>query len=226
MTEPLPTGPAGSTTEVVDRVRETGAVAILRLREHGSDVAVGQALLRGGLVVMEVTLDHPDGVDSLRRLAAELPEPALVGAGTVTTVAQVTAAAEAGARFCVSPHTDPVVIAAALDAGLEPLPGAATPTEVAAARAAGARLIKLFPAGPLGLGYLRALRGPFHDVTFVPTGGIRHDEVDGWLRGGAVAVGLGSDLVPPRPGAADLSGIEERARTVARLVRVARTPED
>jgi Entner-Doudoroff aldolase len=213
-------------TDVVDRVRRTGAIAILRLREHGSDLAVGRALLRGGLDVMEVTLDHPGGIESVRRIAADLPEPALVGAGTVTDVRQVTAAAAAGARFCVSPHTDPVVIAAALEAGLEPVPGAATPTEVATARAAGARLVKLFPAGPLGPGYLRALGGPFHDVAFVPTGGIRHDEVDGWLRGGAVAVGLGSDLVPPRPGAADLADIESRARTVARLVRTARYLED
>jgi Entner-Doudoroff aldolase len=120
--------------------------------------------------------------------------------------------AEAGARFVVSPNTDPRVIGAALDAGLDPIPGALTATEVASAIGAGAALVKLFPAGPLGTAYLRALRGPFGDVDFVPTGGIAHDAVGEWLAAGAVAVGLGSDLVPARPTDADLAGIQARAR--------------
>jgi 2-keto-3-deoxy-6-phosphogluconate aldolase len=89
-------------------------------------------------------------------------------------------------------------------------------------RGAGARLIKLFPAGPLGHGYLRAMLGPFRDVLFVPTGGIRHDEVATWLRAGAVAVGLGSDLVPAVPTEMELDAIAERARTVSKQVTAAR----
>jgi 2-keto-3-deoxy-6-phosphogluconate aldolase len=104
------------------------------------------------------------------------------------------------------------VIAASLEAGLTPLPGALTATEVATAVAAGASLVKLFPAGPLGPAYLRALRGPFERVSFVPTGGIAHDAVGAWIAAGAVAVGLGADLVGARPTDADLAGIEQRAR--------------
>jgi 2-dehydro-3-deoxyphosphogluconate aldolase / (4S)-4-hydroxy-2-oxoglutarate aldolase len=210
-----------SAVDMVDRVRASGAIAILRLREHTHTVAVARTLLDNGLPVMEVTFDHPDGPDALRTLAAQLPDHAVLGAGTIMHPDQVEQCRDAGGRFCVSPHTDPDLIRAVLAAGLEPIPGAHTATEVATAIAAGARLVKLFPAGPLGYGYLRALAGPFREVMFLPTGGIRHDEVASWLHAGAVAVGLGSDLVPPAPTDDDLPAIGRRARSVAD--QVART---
>jgi 2-dehydro-3-deoxyphosphogluconate aldolase/(4S)-4-hydroxy-2-oxoglutarate aldolase len=203
---------------VVAAVRRAGAIAILRLREHAHAVALGRLLLDAGLPVMEVTFDHPGGAAALRSMVDQLPAAALLGAGTVRTTEQIWSCKEAGGRFCVSPHTDPGLIRASLDAGLEPIPGAHTATDVAAATDAGARLIKLFPAGPLGLSYLRAMLGPFRDVLFVPTGGIRHDEVGTWLRAGAVAVGLGSDLVPAVPEATELDAVAQRAREVAKQV--------
>jgi len=210
------TPPAES--EVVAAVRRAGAVAILRLREHRRAVAVGEVLLDAGLPVVEVTFDHADAPAALRSMVERLSPGALLGAGTVRTPEQVSRCGEAGGRFCVSPHTDPVLIRACIDAGLEPIPGAQTATDVAMATDAGARLIKLFPAGPLGVGYLRAMLGPFREVLFLPTGGIRHDGVGPWLRAGAVAVGLGSDLVPAAPGEAELDAIARRARTVAKQI--------
>ena len=207
-----------SESEVAAAVRRAGAVAILRLREHRRAVAVGEILLDAGLPVVEVTFDHADAPAALRSMVERLSPGALLGAGTVRTPEQVSRCGEAGGRFCVSPHTDPVLIRACIDAGLEPIPGAQTATDVAMATDAGARLIKLFPAGPLGVGYLRAMLGPFREVLFLPTGGIRHDEVGPWLRAGAVAVGLGSDLVPAAPGEAELDAIARRARTVAKQI--------
>jgi Entner-Doudoroff aldolase len=211
-----------SGTEVVAGVRRAGAIAILRLREHTHAVAVGQLLLDAGLPVMEVTFDHPGAPAALRSMVDQLPAGVLLGAGTVRTTAQISQCKEAGGRFCVSPHTDPGLIRASLDAGLEPIPGAHTATDVAAATDAGARLVKLFPAGPLGLSYLRAMLGPFRDVLFVPTGGIRHEEVGTWLRAGAVAVGIGSDLVPAVPIETELDAIAQRARKVAKQITDAR----
>lgn len=205
-----------------ERLRHTGAVAILRLRDHALVVEVGHALAAAGLDVMEVTLDHPDALSALRSLADALAGGVLIGAGTVRRPEQVMEAADAGARFCVSPGVDVAVVEATLRAGLEPLPGAGTATELATALDAGARMVKLFPAGPLGCGYLRALLGPFRGTPLVPTGGIRHDEVRGWLEAGAAAVGLGSDLVGPDPAAADLHAIHDRARTVIAQVAGAR----
>ncbi|MEW2356431.1 bifunctional 4-hydroxy-2-oxoglutarate aldolase/2-dehydro-3-deoxy-phosphogluconate aldolase [Spirillospora sp. NPDC029432] len=198
-----------------------GAIAILRMTDHAHIVEVGTALYEAGLTAMEVTFDHPDAPAGLRALRAALPAGALLGAGTIRTRAQVEEAAACGARYCVSPHTDTGLIRAVLGAGLEPLPGATTATEVAAAQDAGARLIKLFPAGALGLPYLKALRGPFREVSFIPTGGVRHDAVGDWLAAGAVAVGLGSDLVPAAPGPGDVPGIAERAATVAAQIAAA-----
>lgn len=198
-------------------LRESRVVAILRLRDHGLAVEVAHALARGGIRVLELTQDAPGALEALRAVAG-LPD-LVVGAGTVLDTETVKAVADAGARFVVSPGTDPHVISATLDAGLDPIPGALTATEVTAALAAGARMVKLFPAGPLGTGYLRALRGPFGQVEFVPTGGIAHDAVREWLDAGAVAVGLGSDLVPARPTGADLASIEARAQVSVRESR-------
>jgi Entner-Doudoroff aldolase len=195
-----------------DRLRASGVIAVLRLRDHALAVELCEALVRGGIDVLELTQDDPGALEALRAVAAALPEHVLVGAGTVTDPASVPALADAGARFVVAPNVDARVIAAALEAGLAPLPGACTATEVAAALAAGAGIVKLFPAGPLGPAYLRALRGPFEGVAFVPTGGIAHDAVGEWIAAGACAVGLGSDLVGPRPAGAELERIEARAR--------------
>jgi Entner-Doudoroff aldolase len=195
---------------------ETRIVAVLRLRDHGLAAEVCDALVRGGIRVLELTQDDPGALAALRRVAGI---DAVVGAGTVMDAETVAAVADAGARFVVSPNVDAEVIAATLRAGLAPLPGALTATEVAAAVAAGAEIVKLFPAGSMGPGYLRALRGPFERVRFVPTGGIAHDAAGEWIAAGAVAVGLGSDLVGARPADADLARIEARARVAVEAAR-------
>jgi Entner-Doudoroff aldolase len=201
----------------VNELRESRVVAILRLRDHGLAAEVCDALARGGIRVLELTQDDPGALAALRAVAGR--RDVVVGAGTVVDPATVPALADAGARFVVAPNTDRRVIAAALAAGLDPIPGALTATEVACALEAGATMVKLFPAGPLGPGYLRALRGPFERVEFVPTGGIAHDAVGEWIAAGAAAVGLGSDLVAARPTDADLAAIEARARVAVESAR-------
>jgi Entner-Doudoroff aldolase len=210
--------------DALERLRDSGAVAVMRLRDHRRSVEIGHALADAGLTVMEITLDDPAALGALRALAEAMPTDVLLGAGTVRGPEQVAQAADAGARFCLSPHCDPAIVDAALDAGLEPVPGAGSATEVARALDAGARVVKLFPAEPLGVGFLKALLGPFRGTAFLPTGGIRHDGVAEWLEAGAAAVGLGSDLVPALPQASDLEGIAARARIVAKQVAAARRP--
>jgi Entner-Doudoroff aldolase len=185
-------------------------------------VEIGHVLAEAGLGVLEVTLDHPGALDALGAMAQALGDDVVLGAGTVRDPALPAQAAAAGARFCVSPELDVAVVEATLAAGLEPVPGTLSPTEIATALRAGARMVKLFPAGALGPGYLRALLGPFADLAVVPTGGIRHDEVAPWLDAGALAVGLGSDLVGARPGRGDLEEIGRRAGAVVRQVQESR----
>ncbi|HWK26429.1 MAG TPA: bifunctional 4-hydroxy-2-oxoglutarate aldolase/2-dehydro-3-deoxy-phosphogluconate aldolase [Solirubrobacter sp.] len=191
-------------------------IAVVRAPSAADAVSAGHALLAGGVTAVEITYTTPDAAAAIARLRAELPE-LLVGAGTVISTAQLRESIDAGAAFAVSPHLDPAIAQLAVDAGLAYLPGVLTPTEVAAARAY-SPVLKLFPASLGGVGHLKALRGPFPDVQFVPTGGVNPGNVADWFAAGAFAVGAGSDLLAD----GDPAEITRRARAyVAALGAVA-----
>jgi len=132
------------------------------------------------------------------------------------TPEEVRACADAGAAFAVSPSFSPEMVEAALEAGIEPIPGILTPTELLSARRAGAEAVKVFPAAPVGgPAFIRALRGPFPHVPLLPTGGIGLTDVEALLDAGATCVGLGATLVGAEPpSSADLDVIRERAAAV------------
>ncbi|HVO44264.1 MAG TPA: bifunctional 4-hydroxy-2-oxoglutarate aldolase/2-dehydro-3-deoxy-phosphogluconate aldolase [Aggregatilineales bacterium] len=180
--------------EPLSHIEGARIVAIARGNFAGAIRPMVDALIAGGISVVEMTLNSPGALDALRLVAAEYGDRVLVGAGTVMQAAQVAQVAQAGGKFVISPASLPDMIRAALDHGLEPVPGTLTPTEIAAASAAGARLIKWFPA--LGPDYLRALRGPFDTLHFMPTGTIDESNIRAYFDAGAVAVGVGSALVP------------------------------
>lgn len=186
-------------------------VAILRYHQSGDFKAAIEALGAGGVRILEITIDGPDAWNALEWSVRSARF--VVGAGTVTCADEVRRAASAGARFVVSPGFVPEVIETAIELGIAALPGVMTPTEVLAARRAGAGALKLFPAGALGVKYLRDLLGPFHDVPFVPTGGIDLDNMRAWLDAGAVAVGMGGKLVgATAPStAAEVAALQHRA---------------
>lgn len=172
-----------------------GIVAIVRLAHIDEPEAMVEALSAGGVRSIEFTLSSGGALEAVRR-ASELALPGVaIGAGTVTTAAEVAEVAEAGGTFCVSPNTDERVIEACLVSGLVPVPGAFTPTEVVRGMQAGADVIKLFPAGVVGPSMVRSIRGPFPEVRLLPTGAIGVDETGDYRRAGAIGVGLGSDLV-------------------------------
>jgi Entner-Doudoroff aldolase len=200
------------------RIREGRLVAIIRLPETGQVEAIAEVLVRAGIRAIEVTFDSPGAIHAIRVLARRFGREVAVGAGTVMTTADVLAAQESGATFCVSPHMDPEIVRSTIAAGLLAIPGAFTAGEVVAACRAGAGMVKLFPSDPAGVAYLRALRGPLPNVPFIPTGGIRIDAVRDYLAAGAIAVGLGSSLVSAD---ASLDGIKERAGRAIALAREA-----
>lgn len=200
-------------SELRTALAQDRVMAILRYRDGGDVRAAIEGLTRGGIRVLEVTVDTPGGWEAI---AAVADQPGLVvGAGTVTEVEQVRRLADLRGRFIVSPGFDATVVEAALEHGLEVLPGIATATEVLAARRAGAQFFKLFPAGALGVPYLQQLRGPFSREAFLPTGGIGIGDIAGWLAAGAFAVALGSDLAGRTPpgSAEDTERLTVRART-------------
>ncbi|TDT97459.1 2-keto-3-deoxy-phosphogluconate aldolase [Streptomyces sp. 846.5] len=195
-------------------------MAILRYRQGGDVTGAIEGLAEGGIRVLEVTVDTPGAWAAIERAATR--PGLLVGAGTVTEVSQVERLAALGGRFVVSPGLSPAVVAAALALDLEALPGIATGTEVLAARRAGAEFFKLFPAAALGTPYLSQLRGPFGDESFIPTGGIGTDQVGDWLRAGAYAVALGSDLAGRAApgGPQEIHALAQRARRALRQATV------
>ena len=183
-------------------------LAIVRLVDHTNAVEIATILCDAGVQFLEFTVERPDGLRSIERVVTAVGHRATVGAGTVLSTTDVTNVAKAGARFIVAPDTNPAVISAAHERGLLALPGALTPTEVGVATSAGARFVKLFPGSIGGVGYLHALRGPFPNVKFVPTGGVTSENASFWFAAGAVVVGMGSNLVHA---SGDLDGLFERA---------------
>ena len=188
-------------------------IGILRAAGPDEAVAAGRALVEGGISAIEVAFTTPGAPDAITELRAAFPD-ATLGAGTVVDAAAAFAAVRAGAQFLVSPLVSDEVLRAGHRYGIAVIPGAGSPTEINAAMELGADMVKLFPAGSLGISYLSSVAAAMPQVPFVPTGGITTRDALQWLEAGAVAVGVGGDLTR-----ADPAGIEERARLLARALR-------
>jgi 2-dehydro-3-deoxyphosphogluconate aldolase / (4S)-4-hydroxy-2-oxoglutarate aldolase len=191
-------------------------VIVVEDAEHA--VPLARALVAGGVRVLEVTLRTPAGLPAIRAIAREVPE-AIVGVGTLTQPDEFSAARDAGAQFAVSPGLTPALVDAARATGLPWLPGVMTPSDVIAARAAGLRQLKLFPAEQAGgLGMLKALHGPFPDVLFCPTGGVTPNTAPQFLALPNVPCVGGSWLTPSAAVAAgDWNAITALAKQASSL---------
>src|SRR5216683_8185636 len=178
-------------------LEKSRVVAILRRTQARLAVETAEALLAGGISVIEVTLNTPGALEMLRAMRDEVGDRAVLGAGTVLDIAAAEPALEAGAQFIVSPHTDIELVREMASRGVACIPGALSPSEVLSAWRAGASVVKLFPAGPVGAGYLKDLRGPLADIPLLPTGGVTLDNAATYIAAGAWGLGLGSALVAP-----------------------------
>ena len=175
-----------------------------------------RAAAAGGLRTLEITLTTPGALDVIRELVTD--EDLLVGAGTALSADDVRAVHKAGGRFVMSPTFDPEVLDQARELGVLAVPGASTPTEILAAHRYGASLVKVFPSGALGgPEYLRRVRGPLPAISLVPTSGPTSETIADYLAAGAVAVGIGPEVV------AEGRTLEEITAAAAR-VRASRRP--
>ncbi|WP_328394535.1 2-dehydro-3-deoxy-6-phosphogalactonate aldolase [Nocardia sp. NBC_00416] len=176
----------------------SGLIAILRGITPAEVVAVGAALVEEGVHAIEVPLNSPDPYHSIELLATHFGKLCPIGAGTVLSADDAARARSAGADLIVSPDTNIEVIAAALALGMRPYPGVATPTEAFGAVRAGARSLKLFPSGALGISGMRAVRAVLpDDVELLPVGGVDESNLGDWLAAGAGGAGLGTSLYRP-----------------------------
>ena len=202
---------------LLDIMRSASVIPVIAIDDPDHAVPLAQALVAGGICVLEVTLRTVHGLAAIRAMAG-VPG-AIVGVGTLTQPEEFKAARDAGAVFGVSPGLTASLIAASRSSGLPLLPGVMTPSEVMAAREAGFRQLKLFPAVPAGgVGMLNAIGGPLSDVTFCPTGGISIETAPQFLACKNVACVGGSWLTPKEAmKAGDWAHITELAKAAAAL---------
>ena len=181
--------------EVLKRLQETGLVPVLRAASVEKAIALAEAVAAGGVNVLEVTMTVPGAVEVIARLVRDRPD-ILVGAGTVMDPETAERCISTGAMFVVSPALNVKTIALCQRHSVAVLPGALTPTEIVTAWDAGADVVKVFPASSLGgAKYLKALHGPMPQLKLIPTGGVSLATAEDFLRSGALALGVGSDLV-------------------------------
>jgi 2-dehydro-3-deoxyphosphogluconate aldolase/(4S)-4-hydroxy-2-oxoglutarate aldolase len=211
-----------SRADVVRWIERDRAVAVVRTDEPDKLVQIAQALQVGGVVCFEVTMTVPNALDGIRAVVDAMRGSVLVGAGSVTDAETARAAVEAGARYVVSPVFKREVVEAAHEAGAAAMPGCFTPTEILAAWEAGADVVKVFPAGALGPGFVKGVLAPLPRLKLMPTGGVTLDNAAEWLRAGAVAVGAGSALVEAEAVAAgDWARLTDNARRLRQSVDAA-----
>ena len=181
-----------------DAIAHCPIIAILRGLRPEEAESIGVALIDAGISIIEVPLNSPEPFESIRRLGHSFGKKALIGAGTVTRIEDVSRLRDAGGKLMVAPNTDVRVISAAKAAGLIAVPGVATPTEAFLALEAGADGLKLFPAETLGPISLRAWRAVLPvDCLLIPVGGVDETTIAEWQKAGAGAFGVGSALFEP-----------------------------
>ena len=209
----IPTRPAPSAILTANPV-----VAVMRAQHAREYAPVIEALVRGGVRSIELTLSTRGVFEELPLLRERFGTDAEIGVGTITTADQARQALDGGADYLVTPAMVTAVVSAAVERGIPVFPGGLTPTELLAGWQAGATAVKLFPAPAVGPGYIGQLRGPFPDMQVVPSGGIGIDDAPAWIAAGAMAVSLGGPLLRDAFSGGNLAELTARAEKLSRLV--------
>ena len=212
-------------TDICSRIEELGIVPVIRVGSARLAMHAVEALVSAGISVVEITMTVPDAVEVIGAVAARFDGSVLIGAGTITSADETRRAVGAGAQFIVSPGFDAEIVEAAHALDVPVMPGVLTPTEVMAATRAGADWVKIFPCSALGgPTYLRALRGPFPQLKMMPTGGVSLATAPAYIAAGAVALGVGSELVDEALlEVGRYASLSERALAFVTIVRAARS---
>lgn len=216
-----------SKNEIIEKIVAGGVIPVIRADSAREARLCIDALIAGGITVVEVTMTVPGAIDLIAGLANDIGNDILIGAGTVLDAETASECIAAGAKFIVSPATNYDVIQYCIDSDIVVMPGALTPTEVVNVWEAGADFVKVFPAGSMGgPSYLRSLKAPLPHIKLIPTGGVSQSNAADFIRAGAKAVGVGADLVDlnaVREGRAE--SITENAKKYLEIVRKARDIE-
>jgi 2-dehydro-3-deoxyphosphogluconate aldolase/(4S)-4-hydroxy-2-oxoglutarate aldolase len=196
-------------------LRQHRSIAVIRASQLSLGRQMAQAVAAGGMPLIEITWNTDRAPELISQLRLELPH-CTIGTGTLLNLVQLQQAIDAGAQFLFTPHVDPALIAAAVDAAVPMVPGALSPTEIVTAWNAGASCVKVFPIEAVGgASYIKSLQGPLGQIPLIPTGGVTLENAKSFIAAGAIAVGLSGDLFPKALIAAgDWEAIAQRAKTL------------
>ena len=216
------------TSEDLQRLVDSGVVAVMRGADADTILEVATALTDGGVTAFEITADNPDAMELIDEVSASFDESeAIVGAGTVLDSETARAAITSGAEFVVGPTFDAGVVETCNRYGVPVAPGVLTPTEAVTASEAGADIAKVFPASSMGPGHLSSIAGPLPQIPLMPTGGIDSDNVADYIEAGAAVVGAGSAIMDDAAiEAGEFESLTETARDFTRTIEEARARRD
>jgi 2-dehydro-3-deoxyphosphogluconate aldolase/(4S)-4-hydroxy-2-oxoglutarate aldolase len=205
-------------TQVLDKVKALGLLAVIRGPSPELTVQMVEALIHGGVLGIEITYSTPNAEEVVKALAKKFGDEIVLGMGTLTKIEQAATAKAAGANFLVSPICESNLVKSMVASGLLTMAGALTPTEVFQAYSLGTDVVKVFPGSLGGPAYIKALKGPFPYIPMMPTGGVNAVNVADWFAAGVVAGGAGSELCPPQ--LAKEGNFAEITRKAAEFVQV------
>lgn len=180
--------------EIVQKIIDSGIVAIVRVYEEEKVLPTAEALIEGGIYALEVTMVVPNALEIISKLDKEFGDSIMLGVGSVLNAETAVKAIDAGAKYVVSPIFDIEILKTSHKLNAPIMPGCYTPTEIFNAQEAGADIVKIFPADKLGMGYIKAIKAPMPHLNVMPTGGVTLTNAGEWINAGACAVGVGSAL--------------------------------
>jgi 2-dehydro-3-deoxyphosphogluconate aldolase/(4S)-4-hydroxy-2-oxoglutarate aldolase len=211
-------------SEIINRIKEVGIIPVVRAQSPDEALQAVEAIREGGVPILEITMTVPGAVKVIEEVVKRFGAEIIVGAGTILDPETARVCILSGAQFIVSPALNVQTIECCRRYSVPVLPGALTPTEVLTAWSAGADVVKVFPCGSVGgASYIKNLKGPFPHIDMIPTGGVSLKTAADFIKAGAMALGIGTDLVDVkaiREGNAKL--LTERARQFVQIVKEAR----
>lgn len=210
----------------LQRLFDSGLVAVIRRPKASQIYSIAEALVEGGVGALEITVDTPGVFEMIKEIKAQFGQRVLVGAGTVLDAETAKTAIDAGSDFIFSPILDEETIKLTIRYGKISIPGVMTPTEIVKAYQAGADVLKIFPGKSLGVDYIKELRGPLGHIPMMPTGGVDVHNVGQFIKNGAVAVGVGGSLLNKQAIEEERYDVlKETAQQLAAAIQAARKGE-
>ncbi len=180
--------------KIVKKIIESKVIAIVRLNNSEKVISVAEAMIKGGILSLEVTMTTPNALQIIKELDNKYGSNLLIGVGSVLDAETAIKAIEAGAKYIISPIFKKTIIEASHKLDIPAIPGCYTPTEIYLAQEAGADIVKIFPADQLGTSYVKAIKAPMPQLRIMPTGGVSLTNAGDWINAGACAVAVGSAL--------------------------------